>query len=86
MDGRFRAVAGCFSGTRNEFDFICFEIVKSTFSDLTPRIMSRKVLLVMLDRATKFEQITVAGAASSVIGIIGLVLIGLLEAGCGPPT
>jgi hypothetical protein len=39
----------------------------------------------MLDRATNFDRVSVAGAASSVIGIIGLVLIGLIEAGCGPP-
>jgi hypothetical protein len=40
----------------------------------------------MLDRATKLEQIPVAGAASIVIEILGLVLIGLIEAGCGPPS
>jgi hypothetical protein len=41
----------------------------------------------MLDRATEIEQLSVAGAASSVIiGIIGLVLIGLIEAGCGSPS
>jgi hypothetical protein len=44
------------------------------------------LLRVMQDRTNGFAMIPVAGVrALSILSIIGLVLIGLLEAGCGPP-
>ncbi len=75
-----------FCERKNKFNFVYFKIVNSAFLPLTHCSTTRILSDVMLDRAFNTQLPPVAGAASNLISIIGLVLIGLIEAGCGPPS